>query len=143
MTLISTKHSMLPRDFSVCTQAPLCDIFQCGTFRYPAFLKLLTLLPPPPLLAANLASRSCQQISEKTEAREFPQFLPPNLKLDLLPFLPSCCSNGRRVSSKAASSLCTLNHISSYVFKDCFTDCPSLYSCSPPGGFASIDTQRA
>ena len=33
---------------------------------------------------ATLGSKSCQRISEKTEAKEFSQFLPPNFRLDLI-----------------------------------------------------------
>ena len=78
MALVSSKHSASPRH-CVCA-ASLCTFFQCGDFRSLSFLTLLTLIPPP----FTLGSKSCQRISEKTEAKEFPQFLPPNFRLDLI-----------------------------------------------------------
>lgn len=85
--------------------------------------------------SVTLSITSCQQILEKIVAkREFPQFLPLNLKLDLH---PHCCvlfpQLQRKVSlsSKAASSVRALDHILSYVLEDFFTDCLlSLYLTS-------------
>lgn len=62
----------------VCT-ASLCH-FPVWLFQIPFFSHTSY----PNSSPATLGSKSCQRISEKTEAKEFPQFLPPNFRLDLI-----------------------------------------------------------
>ena len=65
---------------TLCVRGITLHFLPVWRFQILSFLTLLTLIPPP----FTLGSKSCQRISEKTEAKEFPQFLPPNFRLDLI-----------------------------------------------------------
>lgn len=105
MVLLSSEHSSVPRGTSVCPQSSLRH-----------FLMRVCQIPhsfPTPYSTSSsvtLSNKSCQQILEKIVAkREFPQFLPLNLKLDLhLHYYVPFPQFQWRVShsSKAASSVC-------------------------------------
>lgn len=102
--LISTKHSTLPRDTSVLLIS-LSVPFPMWLFQIPHSFQT----PYPTSSPVTLSNKSCQQILEKTEARrEFPQFLPPSLKLVLHPHWPLSLS---------------LDLILSYIPKSYFPDC--------------------
>lgn len=130
MALTAGEHSSAPRGTSVCPESPLCH-FLTRVFQVPHSFPTLYSTSS----SVTFSITSCQQILEKIVAkREFPQFLPLNLKLDLH---PHCCvlfpQLQRKVSlsSKAASSVRALDHILSYVLEDFFIDCLlSLYLTS-------------
>lgn len=104
MALNSTKHSTLPRDTSVLLNY-LSVPFPLWLFHIPPSFQT----PHPTSSSVILSNKSCQQVLVETEARrEFPQFLPPNLKLVLPPH---------------QSLSLSLDLILSYIPKDYFPDC--------------------
>lgn len=90
----------------------------------------------------TLGSKSCQGISEKTEAKEFPQFLPPNFRPDLIQVCRFLCPPvpmGDVSPSRLLlqSAVCITVHLMSSRTASLIVF--SLYIVNLPYGFVNIN----